>query len=364
MLPVWIEKGLIQKVGIPQMENYGNIAERWKTVEWDPGREWTVPWQWGTTGVAVNRSVYDGDINTSAIWLDPPEELVGKVNVVPEMQDVVNLAIMYVGGEPCTEDRAVLEAARDALVAAKPKWMSMDYGMTEKLGNGDVPASVNWNGSTFRARNQNPDVAYGYPQEGYVVWMDNAAVLADAQNVEEAKTFLNFIMDPENAAMISSFARYANGIAGSEAFLPEDMRDAPEIVRPRGIAGRGQLHAGLPDGHRAHVHGHLDRAAEVGPGRGPGVRGPAGHDRCREAHRDRPVQLVVVPRIVTGRSRWTMRRRPSAAVRPGLAPRLARASRGSGPERPCSRRARPRLGGRGGLPDDRAGSFRATHPTS
>lgn len=239
VLPIWIEKGLLQKPGIPEMENYNNIAERWRTVEWDPGREWTVPWQWGTTGVAVNTSVYGGDVNTSSIWLDPPEELVGKVNVVPEMQDVISLALLYVGGKPCTDDMEMLRAARDTLVAAKPKWMSMDYGMTEKLGNADVAASVNWNGSTFRARNANPDVAYGYPKEGYVVWMDNAALLADAVNVEEAKTFMNFIMVPENAAMISEFARYANGIEGSEAFMPEDMRDAPEIVVPEALQDAG-----------------------------------------------------------------------------------------------------------------------------
>lgn len=245
-IPIYAEKGLLMKPGIPDMPNYANIADAWKNVDWDPGREYSVPWQWGTTGVAVNTSIYSGDINTSAIWLDPPEELVGKVNVVPEMQDVISLALMYVGGEPCTTDTDMLKKARDTLVAAKPNWMSMDYGMTEKLSNSDVMATVNWNGSTFRARVNNPDVAYGYPKEGYIVWMDNAAILADAQNVDEAKSFLNFIMDPENAALISSFARYANGITGSDAFMPDDMKTAPEIVVPAELVSAGKFTAACP----------------------------------------------------------------------------------------------------------------------
>ncbi|MDD9724922.1 extracellular solute-binding protein [Roseovarius sp. SK2] len=243
---VYIEKDLLMQPGIPEMGNYANISEQWKNVEWDPNREYSVPWQWGTTGVAVNKSAYDGDINTSAIFLDPPEELVGKVNVVPEMQDVMNLTLFYVGGEPCTTDKEMLKKARDVLIEAKPKWMSMDYGMTEKLSNGDVMASVNWNGSTFRARNNNEDVAYGYPKEGYPVWMDSAAILSDAQNVENAKLFLNFIMEPENAAMLSAFARYANGIDGSEEFMPEDMKTAPEIVVPEELKAAGRFTTACP----------------------------------------------------------------------------------------------------------------------
>jgi spermidine/putrescine transport system substrate-binding protein len=183
-----------------------------------------------------------GDINTSDIFLNVPAELKGKINVVPEMGDVLSMAIFWAGGEACTEDKEVLMKVRDALVAAKPDWISMDYGATERLSNGDWAASVNWNGSTMRARiATNGDVQYGYPKQGYPLWMDSAALLTDAQNVEEAYTFLNYIMEPEHAAMISAFARYANGIAGSEAFMPEDMRDAPEVVIPEEFKAAGHF---------------------------------------------------------------------------------------------------------------------------
>ena len=245
-MPIWIKEGLLLEARPDQMENFKNVDPRWVNVEYDPGRHYSVPWQWGTVGVSVRTDKYKGDINTWGIIFNTPDELKGKVNVVPEMNDVIDAAIKYNGGKHCSMDKEVLKKARDTLVAAKPNWVAMEYSTIEKMVKGDYLATSDWNGSALRQRLQNPDIKYGYPKEGFTYWMDNLSIIKDAKNVENAKLFMNFVMDPENAAGLSAFARYANGIAGSDKFMPADMKDAPELNVPADALPHGEFATACP----------------------------------------------------------------------------------------------------------------------
>ena len=245
-LPVYIKEGLLLEARPDQMENFKNVDEKWVNVDFDSGRHYSVPWLWGLSGIGVNKTVYSGDINTSAIFLDPPAELVGKINVEPEMNDVMLAAIGYAGGKWCTDDKDVLKKVHEKLKEAKPKWLAMDYSAHEKMASREYSAVFYWNGAMLRSRLQNPEVTFGFPKEGYPMFMDNVVILKDAKNVDNAKLFMNFLMAPENAALNSNFAKYNNGIKGSDAFMDKELQGAPELTPPVELQSAGQFLTACP----------------------------------------------------------------------------------------------------------------------
>jgi spermidine/putrescine transport system substrate-binding protein len=232
MVSIMIDEGLLLETKPNEMANFSNMLPNFVDVYFDKGRNYSVPWQWGTTGVTVNTKTYAGDVDTWSVIFEPPEELKGKINVVPEMNDVINAALFYKGFPYCNSDKAQLKEVNDMLLSAKEHWLSMEYGNVERFANEDIHAGVNWNGASMRSRLQNDAIRYGYPKEGIGTWADNVVVLADAKNADNAKLFQNFIMAPENAALISDFAKYANGIAGSLEHLDPEFANAPEVVPP------------------------------------------------------------------------------------------------------------------------------------
>lgn len=231
---IMVEEGLLAKTEPDKMSNFKNMKEQYVDVYWDKGRHYTVPWQIGTTAFAVNTDKFKGNIDTYAILFNPPAELKGQINMLDDMNSIMHAAERYLGVPRCGADKANLKKVNDLLIKAKPDWKTFSYDTITKMTSGDVIVTQTWNGAAYRMRQKMPSVKYAYPKEGIEGWMDNVAVLKGAPNMENAKLFQNFIMKPENAALISAFAGYDNGIKGSEKFLPASFADAPEIKAPAG----------------------------------------------------------------------------------------------------------------------------------
>ena len=236
MVAILISEGMLENIHANQLSNFGNMTDKWIDVYFDPGREYTIPYQWGTTAFMVDTAVYDGDIDTLAILFDPPDVLKGKINMLKDVNDVINAGLRYLGYPRCNSNPEQMKELNALLQNAKQHWLSFNSdGAKEVLVSGDAAAGQNWNGFGMRARMERSTLKYAYPKEGLTAWMDNFVVFKDPPNLENAKKFLNFMLIPENAATLTNFARYTAGVDGTEPFLDADLKSAPEVNPPANV---------------------------------------------------------------------------------------------------------------------------------
>jgi spermidine/putrescine transport system substrate-binding protein len=77
-----IEEGLLAETRPNQMPNFKNVDPRWIDVFWDRGLNYGVPYLWGSTSVAVDTAVYEGDADTLKLLFEPPPELEGRIGII------------------------------------------------------------------------------------------------------------------------------------------------------------------------------------------------------------------------------------------------------------------------------------------
>ena len=238
MVKILNQEGMLDTIGQGELSNRGNILPQWVDVDFDPGRKHSIPYQWGSTGFSVNRNIYQGDINTTAMIFDPPAELKGKINVLDTAGETLTLASIHLGIPQCTQDREQLKKLNALVQGAKQHWASFNSdGAKDVLVSGDAAAGMIWNGFGAKAREEGAPIEYAFPKEGYIVWMDNVVLLKDAPNRANAIKFMDFLLRPENAAAVTNYARYTAGVKGVEAHLDPALAKSPEQNPPSGQKG-------------------------------------------------------------------------------------------------------------------------------
>jgi len=220
------------------MPNFGNVLGPWRNPPWDPWRRYSVPWHWGGIGILADSALHAGEADGAALIFAPPEELRGRIQVAPDRRLVIGLARLHLGLNPCAGDTAAVEQVRALLTAARPGWRVVAHGLATGIESGETAAALYWNEPALHAREAKASLSFTFPGGAFPTWSDDLVALRDAPNPENAKLFLDFVMAPENAALMTIHNRQANGIRDSATHLPPAMREMPEIAPPPEAAER------------------------------------------------------------------------------------------------------------------------------
>lgn len=185
----------------------------------------------------MNRNVYKGDINAADMIFNPPG-VKDKINVLDTAGELLTFASLHLGIPQCTTDRAQLKALNDLVLGAKKDWGSFGSDTAKDvLVSGEASVGMIWSGFSAKARVEGAPIEYAFPKQGYIVWMDNVALLKDAPNREDALKFMNFMLEPENAAALTNYAQYSAGVSGVAPF--PQSRGSP--ARPSRTRRRGAM---------------------------------------------------------------------------------------------------------------------------
>ena len=231
IIPQLIEQDLIQPIDAFALENAANLDPAFLDPYFDVGRVYTAPYLYGTTGLAVDTSQVAVPPTSWAEFFAVPEGSDGSIGMMNDQVEVIHAVLRAVGAEPCSTNPADYGRAEELLDGFKPSVSVINSdGIIERMAAGENSIHMEWNGAAYRSWLENPNLVYVYPSDGLTLWQDNFAVPIGAPNLQQAKVFINWMMDPRNIAAATNWNAYGNAIVGSDAFVDPELASSPMVV--------------------------------------------------------------------------------------------------------------------------------------
>jgi len=184
----------------------------------DPGQKYSLPYLWGTTGISYNQTKISTPITS---WQDLwRPELAGHLVVLDDAREMMGIALLALGYDKNELNPGRLAEARDKLEELAPGIVAYDAEAPENyLLSDEAWVAVLYNGNAALAERQDPDLVYSLPQEGAGFWIDNMAIPSNASHPDAALAFMNFILKPENGAVLIHEYPYSTPNAGTLDYI-------------------------------------------------------------------------------------------------------------------------------------------------
>lgn len=231
--------GLIAPLDKGKLKNLANLDPFFLDPPYDPGLQYSVPYLWGTTGIAYREDLVTGPVDSYAVLFDP-EAQVGPFLLLDEMRETIGAALKYLGYSVNTTDPEALAKAKELLLAAKERSVGFAGGLEalNRILAGDAALSLAHSGDVLQARQEDKRLRYALAKEGGTLWTDAMVVLKRGPAQELAYRFMDFLLEPENAAALAEYTHYATPVAKAIPLLPEEMRNDPVVFPPEEVRSR------------------------------------------------------------------------------------------------------------------------------
>jgi spermidine/putrescine transport system substrate-binding protein len=230
-----IRQGYAQQLDKAQIPNAKNLVPKLQNVDFDPGRQYSLPWQSGFGIIAWNKAKVPGGLrNVSDLW---KPELKGRVEVLSEMRDTVGLIMLEQGvdiSRSFTSDQfnKALAVVQTQIGNGQIRQVKGN-SYKEDLISGDALAVIGWSGDIFQINAENGDKwGLALPAAGGTLWSDNLLVPVGSPHKKNAEKLIDFYYTPKVAATVEAWVNYICPVQGAKAEMEKidpDLAKSPWI---------------------------------------------------------------------------------------------------------------------------------------
>ena len=216
----------LDKNNIPNLDD---IDTGFLDLHYDPGNIYSIPYVWGTTGIAYNTSALSYEVTSWDVLWD--SNYSGNISMLNSKDEVIAAACKKLGYSINTDNASELSEVENLLLEQKPLLDAYadPFTIQEELISGEILIGHLYSGDGFVAADRNEDVTYVIPDEGAPIWIDNMFIPVDSPHKYTAEVFINYILDPMVSANITNYLWYANPNTAAEEFIDSEILEDPGV---------------------------------------------------------------------------------------------------------------------------------------
>jgi spermidine/putrescine transport system substrate-binding protein len=224
----WVADSLIEPLDYSKLPNF--VAADWNprfmNQAFDPGNKVSIPKNWGTTGIAYRSSKVTEDVTTWEQFFElAGTTYEGRTLIVDHQISSFGSAAVAMGFSLNTIDPAEMAEVEAMLTALKPKLFAISSDVQPPLRNLDTWLSIAWTGDGVQVGRDNEDARYVVASDGGELWIDSYTVAADAPHRDAAYAFLDYILQPEQAAAETEFCLFPHANDKATALLIDEVKN-------------------------------------------------------------------------------------------------------------------------------------------
>ncbi|UJF16437.1 ABC transporter substrate-binding protein [Jeotgalibaca sp. MA1X17-3] len=224
------DEGMLQELDLSRVNGLEHIDSRFLDQAFDKGNRYSIPYFWGTLGIVYNDKFIEKEPSTwNDLW-NPDYK--NSLMLIDGAREIMGIGLQSEGYSLNEENPEILTRITEKLKQMTPNVKAIVADEIKMyMIQEEAAMAVTFSGEASEMLDENEHLHYVIPDEGTNIWFDNVVIPKTARNIDGAYAFINFLLDPENAAINAEYVGYstpnADAIERLDSEITEDEQFYP-----------------------------------------------------------------------------------------------------------------------------------------